>query len=603
MPDLAFSLTDAADGSPSLTAGTDTTMTLAVTNQSGADLSLPAGAAAAQLLLPLPDWIFTAAEIGAMAPSGPAGWAGSAEPGQSAVVFTCSSAATWRQGETLTFTIGQVRTDATAGPAQLSGVTLQLDAGDARYSDPGSLTVKAPSPAGPQPLPLPLAATLSVGGVVYCSTAADPLVNTLDLTLKNTSTAGAICTAGELAGSPQVMISFVYGTTAGALAPAGGWSGPTPPLDSAWGIKATLPVAETDWTSTSPNPSDETPTWILKPGAGNNAVLGAAGGDTANLTVSFGGIISFNEPGHTQVIVLCTGFMRDPHTPYEDLVLVLDLDKASPPATRGIVAFGSPDPPVIEVTKPGTDLALTLQWTMYGGVKKALLTTSAPSVTPQTFDYPRAAMLEPGRCTLNVPAPAGGGPVFVTLQAYAGGGPVAPGAFGTFLNQAQYTAFVQAMYVTDPAGAVYPVRRYGTTLWMTADYAYVPSGEADSSVPPGSLDGPAGRYYTWEAARNNAPQGWVLPDDDDWKALASGRDWPALVYGKPGDRGFDAVLGGRYDPDGDPQNPGLGSIGYYWTAAAQIPMQLLGPPPPLIQRLDSGVSAATQIAVRYVRRL
>ena len=48
---------------------------------------------------------------------------------------------------------------------------------------------------------------------------------------------------------------------------------------------------------------------------------------------------------------------------------------------------------------------------------------------------------------------------------------------------------------------------------------------------------------------------------------------------------------------------GQGTIGYYWTATAQIPMQFLGPPPPLIKRLDSGVSAGIQIAGRYVRRL
>lgn len=46
-----------------------------------------------------------------------------------------------------------------------------------------------------------------------------------------------------------------------------------------------------------------------------------------------------------------------------------------------------------------------------------------------------------------------------------------------------------------------------------------------------------------------------------------------------------------------------GNTGYYWTATAQIPMQFLGPSPPLIERLDSGVSAGTQIAGRYVRRL
>ena len=58
-----------------------------------------------------------------------------------------------------------------------------------------------------------------------------------------------------------------------------------------------------------------------------------------------------------------------------------------------------------------------------------------------------------------------------------------------------------------------------------------------------------------------------------------------------------------YGTTGDPQNRGQGTIGYYRTATAQIPMQFLGPPPPLIKRLDSSISAGTQMAVRYVRRL
>jgi hypothetical protein len=99
--------------------------------------------------------------------------------------------------------------------------------------------VKVASAAGQQSLPL--AATLSGGGVIYCSSPADPLAHTLELTLKNTSQNGAIFTAGTQVASPQIMVSFVYGTTAGALAPVT-WKGLTPPGDSAFNIKAVYPV-------------------------------------------------------------------------------------------------------------------------------------------------------------------------------------------------------------------------------------------------------------------------------------------------------------------------------------------------------------------------
>jgi hypothetical protein len=132
-----------------------------------------------------------------------------------------------------------MHTDATPDPAAPISLALQLSASDARRADPGFLTVKVASAAGQQSLPL--AATLSGGGVIYCSSPADPLAHTLELTLKNTSQNGAIFTAGTQVASPQIMVSFVYGTTAGALAPVT-WKGLTPPGDSAFNIKAVYPV-------------------------------------------------------------------------------------------------------------------------------------------------------------------------------------------------------------------------------------------------------------------------------------------------------------------------------------------------------------------------
>jgi uncharacterized protein (TIGR02145 family) len=596
---LPFTFTNAADATPALTAGTDTTMTLAVTNRTGADIDLVARAS--ELSLALPRAFFTAEEIGAMKPGASSGWAGVVTASTWTVTFTCAQAGTWRQGDPLTFTIGQMRSAAQPGIRKVNLLPKLPNTPGISASYPADLALKANPAPGQQSLPLPLAATLSGGGVIYCSSPSDPLVNSLELTLRNTSTAGLSRAVGQAAGTPSIVISFVYGTTAGALAPDSAPKGTPAPADSAWNIEATPAVSNALWSVTPAKPTgDNSPTWTLAP-AGGTSLFGAAGSDEANFSVAFSEIRSFNQPGHTQVAVLCTGFMKDAQTPYADLVLVLDLDKAEPPASRGVVAFGAPNAGgIVSVTKPGTILQLGLQWTLYGGVKKVLLITSSPSVLPTEFDYPNAPMLESRGYTLPVPAPAYGGPVVATLQAFGGNG--GNGGNGTFLNEMQFTVAVQVMYATDPLGGTYQAARYGTTLWMTEDYDYATPVGTDSTENSGSPGGPAGRYYTWEAAHEYAPEGWVLPDDDDWNALVAGQPWSALVYNGPGSEGFNAVISGLYRPNDSMPHQNT-DIGYYWTATEQIPMQFLGGNGSPIQRLDSGVSSDTQIAVRYVRRL
>jgi hypothetical protein len=594
---LPFTFTNAADGTPALTAGTDTTMTLAVTNRTGADIDLVAHVSA--LSLALPRAFFTSDEIGAMTPGAPPGWAGVVTASTWTVTFTYTQGGTWRQGDPLTFTIGQLRSAAQPGIRKVNLLPKLPDTPGISASYPADLALKANPAPGQQALPLPLAASLSGGGVIYCSSPSDPLVNSLELTVWNSSTTGLSRAPGQAAGTPSIVISFVYGTTAGALAPDLAPKGSPAPADSAWNIQATPAVSNALWSVTAAKPTgDNSPAWTLAP-AGDTSLFGAAGTDDANFSVAFSEIRSFNQPGHTQVTVLCTGFMKDAQTPYADLVLVLDLDKAEPPASRGVVAFGAPDVAgIVSVTTPGTILPLGLRWTLYGGVKRVLLITSSPSVLPVDLRYPNAPMLESRGYTLPVPAPASGGPVVATLQAFDGSG----NGNGTFLNEMQFTVAVQVMYATDPLGVTYSAERYGTTLWMTEDYDYATPDGTDSTENDGSSGGPTGRYYTWEAAHEYAPDGWVLPNDDDWNALVAGQPWSALVYNGPGSAGFNAVISGLYRPNDSMPHQNT-DIGYYWTATGQIPMQFLGGSGSPIQPLDSPVSPDTQIAVRYVRRL
>ena len=58
----------------------------------------------------------------------------------------------------------------------------------------------------------------SQGSVLRSPSSADPLNNTLYLTLKNTG-ATSLAAGGQQFGNPRVLVSFVYGNTSGALAP------------------------------------------------------------------------------------------------------------------------------------------------------------------------------------------------------------------------------------------------------------------------------------------------------------------------------------------------------------------------------------------------
>ena len=582
-----FTLTNDADGSSALAAGTETSMTLTVTNRSGADIGLVAGTS--QLVLELPTAFFTAAQMTAMVATAP-GWKGSATA-DGTITVVCAGNHTWAQAEPVKVTIAPVRSDAAPG-IQMVYLTLAVP-GNVSKNPTQPLTVTAPPST--TPLPLPLAASLSGGGVIYRSSASDPLVNTLVLTLKNTSNQ-VIRTVKPASGTPpQVKVSFVYGTSAGALAPIPQGSGP-PPGDSAFQIRAATAVGEADWGATSLPVSDHgQPTWILTPADDNTQLFGAATGDTANYSVEFSQIRSFNEPGPTQMIVLCTGFTKDATTRYDDLVLVLDLDKADPPATRGLLAFGAPDAAVLVASRPGESLPVKFRWTMYAGVAKVRFLSSSPLVPSWCVPYPNPAGLLSDFADINVPAPPRSEALFTTLQAFDGN--------GSFLNQVQFTIDVQVAYVTDRNSHVYQVQRYGGTLWMTEDYRY--DTGTGNSVYGGQAapQAPAGRLYEWAAANGNAPDGWQLPSQDDWNALISDPAWAAQPFQAltgNGEAKFDAALGGAWLAS---QYLGWGAAGYYWTASAGSAMQFISNPSPCAVDPLANVAAGSRLAVRYVRHL
>ena len=66
---------------------------------------------------------------------------------------------------------------------------------------------------------------------------------------------------------------------------------------------------------------------------------------------------------------------------------------------------------------------------------------------------------------------------------------------------------------------VYPCVNIDGTLWMRSNLAWEGAGKVYEGYDV--MSDIFGRYYTWEEAQSACPEGWRLPDEDDWLALAS----------------------------------------------------------------------------------
>jgi len=86
------------------------------------------------------------------------------------------------------------------------------------------------------------------------------------------------------------------------------------------------------------------------------------------------------------MLVLCTGFAKDAQNVYDDHLFVLDIVKADPPPTRGLLSFFGTDP-VTPISTPNSQITIPLRWAM-SGVASVQLLSSSPTVPPQRKSYP-----------------------------------------------------------------------------------------------------------------------------------------------------------------------------------------------------------------------
>lgn len=138
-------------------------------------------------------------------------------------------------------------------------------------------------------------------------------------------------------------------------------------------------------------------------------------------------------------------------------------------------------------------------------------------------------------------------------------------------------ASVTGALLRDVDGHAYDVREMpdGRT-WMTDNLALERSGSWCYDNDDSRCDS-FGRLYTWSAAVSACRQlgaTWGLPTDDEWQELAEAfggvfgypddgeTAYEELVEG--GESGFEALLGGGREADGDFAR--IDEHGFYWTA-------------------------------------
>lgn|SRR5215813_1650583 len=540
----------------------DVTATLNVTlqNLTGSALTLNSQSNPSQFEIFMPTF-YTAAEVQAMSISF-ADWEFSYNPNDISLMLTFNGpdGTQWADGGNITFSITNATSNASPTPDSIQVNPTNMGSNvPVQTSTP--LTLSNPPQPGNADISDVLQVSMDNQGSAYVSQPGDPLPNSLFLNFKNTSVNDIYTGSSMWTGDPQVIVTFIYGLTSGALAPDDDKG--SPQEGSAWNIQAAISVSQNNaWNVTNPSITGQSPypTWILKPANTNLGIIGT--GADANITFEFSQIISFTPPGNTQMVAQFTGFQKDDNTEYNDAVFVLNIAKQTPPPTRGLLNFFGTNP-LATVNSPTQPVEIPLRWAMFD-VASVMMICSFPGIAPKTYTYPNFLPLAYDSDTLVIPGTSQSTAILITLQAFDGN--------GNYLNSMQFTVFITAQIFVDPRdGKVYPTILVNGTLWMAQNLDWNGPGSYAYN-DDGSNEPQYGRLYTFAAAQQ-VPVGWRLPSQSDWNNLISAEGsqaYQALMAG--GDSGFDAQLGGYRDNNSSYSD--LGIRGYYWTSSEQDPTDI-----------------------------
>lgn len=558
------------------------TLTYALTNLTGVDVTFTTGSnantltvlfppsfALSGLSIQLDGWTFSSAGDGAPL----------------LLTYTGGGVGYWHDGDVLSFTVTGVQTTASA-----SAGTTQVNLGHFPNGVPTQVNTPLSIADQPQPGNADLTKVLQVSldsqGGVLVSPSNDPLQNTLFLNIKNIGDTPLYTGSSAWTGNPTVTVVFVYGTTTGSLTPDD-MTG----VGSAWNIDAGIPYQQPQniWTATNPSSSSTGlhPAWLLQPSSLNEGIIGT--GASANITFSFSDIVSFTPPGHTQMLVQFSGFMKDENTRYDDATFVLDIAKQNAPATRGLINFFSPDP-IYTVSQPNTPIIIPIRWAMFD-VASVTIITSFPGISPITLTYPNPPTIAYDNTVVTIPGITQSTAVTITIQAYSGN--------GGFLNSMQFTAYLQANMFVDPRdGKVYPVVKVNNRVWMAENLDYSASSGSMVYGPEAQY----GRLYQFAAAQPQNIAGWRLPNQEDWQDLLATFTYAQLLA--DGDSGFAAQLNGSANSSGSPSN--LGVYGYYWSgveSGSTVGYVSFSSRSQSVSYIDAeqGMSPQSYLSVRYVK--
>lgn len=583
---IGFTLVNETTKTAVLYTGVTATLDAVLVNNTKAAIGLTADAdASSTLTFYVPQGLFTPTQLSGLQVD-VSGWSKPVIDGDAGTItVTCTAKQIWPAGGAITFPVAGALTTATPAPDFSWGMVPDNMVGNLPPQVNAPLAVMLPPTPGNLPLPPVLQVSLDNQGLVYCTDDDNLLVNQLVLTLKNVGEA-SLATGSTLSGSPRVVVSFVYGNTSGALAPD------TADPHSAWSINAIAKAQppKAPWTPPGgPTPGKKHPQWQFTPSEGNVTILDGVRTDSANVTFVFDQVVTNKVAGHTQMLVLCSGFAKDATKAYDDHLYVLDINKQAPPPTLGVLAFAA-DAAVVPITDPKAPVKIPVSWTTFGAASVNVLTSSAAAGLTNVESRPGAGPLAYGSADITIGAPQTSEAFFLTLQALD--------QIGGFLGAAQYTSFLQLSYTQDPDGWTYPIARFGNRYWMLTDYAYAAAGSSVYGGNPNPAPGTT-RLYPQTVVASSAPIGWELPTVADWKnllALFAENPYAALVAG--GSARFDANLTGLRLND---RYQYAGQGGFYWTASNSAPLTQFSHSNQTVVPGLPAPSAASDFAVRYVR--
>ncbi len=553
-PDLTLATVNTANQQPIVYIGKTTELAVTLTNNLGVDLALTPGTNASVLQILLPDF-YTGDDLSNMKIDLP-DWNYKIFAADQYLTLTyAGAAASWANGTSIQFNISNATSNSAAGTD-----FVQINPTGFGGNIPSQVQTPAPIslinvPSGKAKLLDAMEISVDSQGSIYVSTAGDPIYNKLFLNLKNIGNEPLYSGKQDWPKQPQVIVSFVYGNTSGALAPDNDKK--TPEIGSAWKIKTSIPISQNNVWSANPG-TDTHPQWILEPSKNSLGIIGT--GDSANITFEFSQIVSLTPIGHTQMTVVFKNFMKDYTTPFDDQVFILDIVKQNPSPYRGALNFFGPNP-LVKVYNPDQPVKIDLRWTMFD-VASINLITSFSGIAPVSKKYDSGIPLQYDNYTILIPGVSQDSVVIITLQAFDG--------YGGYLNSLQFTVFIQSKVFNDPRdGKIYPTVQIGNQIWLAKNLDYKVVNESLYYNNDGSNEAKFGRLYTWQGAQCNLPPGWRLPTQADWQKIVNefADAYAALIEG--GTNGFDAPLGGWSTAFTNGNFSDKDDVGYFWTATEQ----------------------------------